>query len=442
MITTPADTVIESIRLLFVRPYAKGLVLLAMVIIAMVWANSSFYESYDHFFHTSFTIGFEGFAITEPVHIWINDGLMAVFFFSIGLEIKREFIQGELSSFKKAALPIFAALGGMVVPALLFYSINYGTEAQKAWGIPMATDIAFTLGLISLLGSLVSDKLKMFLTALATADDLGAILVIAFFLTPFIDLESLVAAAIYLGIMITANYLGVRNFWFYLTVGVLGLWIALLLSGIHATLAGVLGALTIPARRKITEKEFQKDLNQWLVEFNSSCDSPDALLTHQQEDIIEKITINGKRAGTPIQRIERKLAPVINFMILPLFALANAGVHIEGDLIKMLIHPVSLGIMVGLVVGKVMGIFLFSYVWVKTGLGQIPKNSDWNQILGLGLFAGIGFTMSLFIAELALTDKSILAKAKVAIIAASVLSSLLGFIWFRFMVKRTYYSIK
>ncbi|MGB5818701.1 MAG: Na+/H+ antiporter NhaA [Saonia sp.] len=430
MIITPADKFIESVHKLFGKPYAKGLVLLVMVLVAMIWANSDFYESYQYFFHMPFTIGFEGFALTEPVHIWINDGLMAVFFFSVGLEIKKEVLQGELSTLKKASLPVFAALGGMIVPALIFFAFNYGTEAQKAWGIPMATDIAFTLGLISLLGSAISNKLKVFLTALATADDLGAILVIALFLTPFIDLQSLIAGGIYLGIMIGANYLGIRNMWFYLIVGVLGLWIALLLSGIHATLAGVLGALTIPASRKIREGEYQEDLRKWVANFDSTCNSPDALLTHKQEEIISNIIIDSKRAGTPLQRIERKLSPIVNYLILPLFALANAGVRIEGDFLEMVLHPVSLGIIFGLVAGKVVGIAAFSYLLVKSGKGQLPDGSDWKRVIGVGLFAGIGFTMSLFIAELALDNEVLLAKAKVGIITASVIASLLGFLWF------------
>jgi len=223
----------------------------------------------------------------------------------------------------------------------------------------MATDIAFALGLISLLGSAVSNKQKVFLTALATADDIGAIVVIAFFLTPFIDMQSLVAGLIYWGIMVIANYFGVRNIWFYLIVGVLGLWIALLLSGIHATLAGVLRGLTIPANRKITEKEFQVNLHQWVGEFDNTCESPDQLLTHQQEKIIDKITMDDRRAGTPLQRVERKISPLVNFFILPLFALANAGVRIEGDFLDMLLHPISLGIILGLVADKVVGVSFF-----------------------------------------------------------------------------------
>ena len=431
MIVTPADKFIDKCHELFSRPYAKGILLMIMVMIALVWANSPWYESYEYIFSKEFMIGFEGRYLSEPLHIWINDGLMAVFFFTVGLEIKKEVMEGELSSLKKASLPVFAALGGMLVPALIFFGFNYGTEAQHAWGIPMATDIAFTLGLISLLGGLVSTELKVFLTALATADDLGGILVIAFFLTPFIDLQALFVAGIYLSIMAGANYLGVRNLWFYLIVGILGLWLALLLSGIHATLAGVLGALTIPANRKITGLEYQKDLNGWVEEFNLCCTEPTQMLTEEQEEVIAKITRDSKRASTPLQRVHHQLEPLVNYFILPLFALANAGIRIEGDFWEMLFHPVSLGVIFGLVVGKVMGISLFSWILVKTKVGQLPKNSNWSKVIGVGMMAGIGFTMSLFIAELALDDEVLLANAKLGILVASLISAVLGLLWFQ-----------
>ncbi|WP_046755994.1 Na+/H+ antiporter NhaA [Kordia jejudonensis] len=430
MKATPTDKFNNYLQNIFARPYANGLLLLVVVIIAMIWANSRFYDSYHHIFNSDFTVGIEGFSLTEPVHIWINDGLMSIFFFTIGLEIKKEFLEGELSTLKKASLPIVAAIGGMLIPAMLFLAFNYGTEAQNAWGIPMATDIAFTLGLIGLLGTAVSDKLKVFLTALATADDLGAILVIAFFLTPFIDVQSLVAGGIYLLIMATANYLGVRNMWFYIVVGVLGLWIALLLSGIHATLAGVLGALTIPANRKLKEREYQSKLKTLVREFDESCAGTDSLLTHNQENILAKIHKNTKYAGTPLQRVDFKLKPLVNYFILPLFALANAGVRIDGNYFDMVKHPISLGIIAGLVLGKVIGITGFSYLMVKTKISEMPKGSSWKSISGVGIFAGIGFTMSLFIAELAIEEEQLLNIAKVGIITASVLASLLGFAWF------------
>lgn len=425
-----ADRIIIRINTLFSASYADSVLLLIMVVVAMVWANSSFYESYKHLFHSNFTIGFEGFAITEPLHIWINDGLMAIFFFIVGLEIKKEFLEGELSSVRKASLPIVAALGGMVLPAVIFLVFNYGTSSQGAWGIPMATDIAFALGLVGLVGTAVSSELKIFLTSLATADDLGAILVIALFLTPSIDGVSLFAGGVYLFIMILANYFGVRNMWFYLIVGVLGLWIAILLSGIHATLAGVLGAFTIPANRKILESEYRDNLKIWAAEFDESCSVKDRLLSDSQRLILRDVNLSTARAGTPLQRVEYKLSPFVYYFVLPLFALANAGVRIEGNLFDMMFHPLSLGIIAGLVVGKVIGIIGLSYVMVKSGLGDKPAGATWNSIFGVGLFAGIGFTMSLFIAELAIDDEQLLGIAKVGILTASVLAALLGLIWF------------
>ncbi len=439
MILTPADRLINQITSFFRFPYVKGLLLLIMVLIAMVWANSPYHESYEHIFHLDFTIGFEGLALTKPVNIWINDGLMAVFFFLVGLEIKKEMIDGQLSTLPQAFLPVLAAIGGMVIPALIYIGFNYGTEAQTAWGIPMATDIAFAIGLLSLVGSAASPKIKVFLTALATADDLGAILVITIFLTPFIDVESLIAGGIYLGIMTMANYLGVRNSWFYTIIGIFGLWVALLLSGIHATLAGVLGAFTIPARRKTTEMEYQEKLTIWVDEFHSSTDSDSMyLLNSHQEQIITKIIVESGRASTPLQRIIYKIRPFVEFFILPLFALANAGVRIEGKYLEMVTHPVSLGIIVGLVVGKLLGITAFSYLGVKLRKSSLSDDTDWNQIIGAGLFAGIGFTMSLFIAELAIKDEATLAIAKVGILTASVLAAILGLLWFWIMKKKVF----
>lgn len=435
MVLKPADRLTLTISNWFSNPAAPGLLLLAMVIVALIWANSPWYESYFHFFEREFILGFESFNLTKPVHIWINDGLMAIFFFTVGLEIKREVIEGQLSNFRKASLPVVAALGGMIVPAVLFYMINSGTEASNAWGIPMATDIAFTLGIIALLGSKVSSNLKVFLTALATVDDIGAILVIALFLTPSIDFVSLIAGLVYLVVMALANYMGVRNMWFYIVVGVLGLWIALLLSGIHATLAGVLAALTIPANRKITEKEYKENLKKWVSDFEDECSDDFSLLNEKQTHIIADIVKESNRAGTPLQKIEHRLNPIVSFIVIPIFALANAGVRIGDDFLSMLLHPVSIGIVVGLVVGKLMGITLFSKAIVSSGVATLPEKTNWSGITGVGMVAGIGFTMSLFIAELALKGSPLLQNAKIGILSASFISAIIGVLWFIFISK-------
>ncbi|WP_299246348.1 Na+/H+ antiporter NhaA [uncultured Aquimarina sp.] len=425
------DILIERVSKKFAGSVTKGVLLLCMVILAMLWANAPFGESYFHFFEMEFSIGFRGFALTKPLHIWINDGLMSIFFFTVGLEIKREVMAGELSEFRKAILPLFAAIGGMVVPAFIFYIFNHDSEASRAWGIPMATDIAFTLGIVALAGKALSSNGKVFLTALATVDDIGAILVIAFFLTPQIDFQSLLAGLIYFGIMGLANLIGIRNMWFYAIIGILGLWIALLLSGIHATLAGVLGALTIPAKRKVTELEYKIHLKTWIEDFEDSCTNDDSLLTPKQEKILQKIVIESKRAGTPLQRIEHLLKPIVNFIVLPLFALANSGVKISNEFFQMLFHPISIGIILGLVLGKFLGISIFSKSLIKTGISKLPVNTNWKDIYGIGMMAGIGFTMSLFIAELALEDERLLDIAKIGILCASAISSVLGLLWFK-----------
>ncbi|WGK63907.1 Na+/H+ antiporter NhaA [Croceiramulus getboli] len=441
MRSTPADRFINRVGALVGDSKSQGVLLTIMVLIALVWANSPYADAYFHLLEQDFTIGLEDYALTESLHKWINDGLMALFFFLVGLEIKREFISGELSTWRKAAVPVIAALGGMVVPIVFFLLFNYGTEASAAWGIPMATDIAFTLSLVAILGTLVHNNLKVFLTALATVDDIGAILVIAFFLTPQVDLGALIAGFIYLGIMTGANLLGVRNMWFYIIVGVLGLWVALLLSGIHATLAGVLGALTIPARRKVTEREYQEKLRQWTRDFDNESTNEYALLTENQDQIIQQVVLASKRASTPLQRVERKLSPLVSYFIIPLFAFANAGVRIEGDFLSMLFHPLSLGIVVGLLAGKLIGVFAFSKVAVWAQLGRLPEQTSWSGIAGAGMMAGIGFTMSLFIAELALDDERLLQIAKIGILAASFLAIVLGALWFVFRNRNVEVSV-
>ncbi len=427
---TPADNIVNQFQKIGQKPYTQGLLLIIVVIVALVWANSSFYKSYFDLWHQPFTVGFSNFNLTEPLHIWINDGLMAVFFFYIGLEIKKEVIEGELSSIRKASLPVFAAIGGMLLPAVIFLMFNNGTSASNAWGIPMATDIAFALGIISLLKGVVSSTTKVFLTAVATVDDLGAILVIALFLTPSVDLQSLIASGVYFGIMLLGNKLGVRSMWFYLIIGVLGLWIALFLSGIHATLAGVLGAFAIPANQKITEREYQTNLNRLVLEFNNTCRNPTALVGKAQREIIQKIKLSSRRVSTPLMRVTRQIAPLVHYLILPLFAFCNSGVRLEGDLSEVILSPLGLGIILGLVVGKSVGIVSFTYFTSKISGARSSSRTIWSNFIGVGFFGGIGFTMSLFIAELALQNEVALGQAKISILVASVLSASIGIGWF------------
>lgn len=409
-----------------------GILLIVATIAAMFWANSSFYDSYHYIWH-DYQVGFVWGKINmvASLHHWINDGLMALFFFVVGLEIKREVMGGELSSIKKASLPIAAAVGGMLLPALFYAvaAINY-PEYINGWGIPMATDIAFALGLLALLGDRVPLNLKIFLTALAIADDLGAVLVIAVFYTESIDYNELLYAGICLVILITANFAGVRRTLFYAILGFAGVWIAFVYSGVHATIAGVLIALTIPARTKINEESYIDKLTLYLNKFKKEeTDTKSTLLTKNQVHLIAEIQDLNEKAITPLQRLEHTLHPVTAYFILPVFALSNAGVHIDGEIMDMLIHPISIGIICGLVLGKFIGISLLSKLVVKFKLASLPEGVSWHQIYGVAFLAGIGFTMSMFISDLAFKEESFKQIAKVGIMAASAISAIIGILW-------------
>ena len=405
-----------------------GFLLIVATIIALVWANSGYYGIYHHIFHEiNAGFSFGNFELKFSLQHWINDGLMAIFFFMVGLEIKREVIAGELSTLKKASLPIAAAIGGMLFPALIYVIFNAGNPQQiSGWGIPMATDIAFALGILSLLGNKVNINLKIFLTAVAIADDLGAILVIALFYTDTINLRELVNAGIFLLILLGANKLGVRRTAFYAIVGFLGVWLSFMFSGIHATIAGVLIALTIPVRTKVTENQYVDEVVLLVGQFEKAKPNNKALLTQEQSHLVSKISRLTDNAQTPLQKLEHTLHPLIVYFILPLFALANAGVHIEGNIINMLFHPVALGIMTGLILGKFIGISLFTRLMVKFKLAALPEGVTWKHISGVGLLAGIGFTMSIFISGLAFADEAMVQVAKISIFAASLISAIVG----------------
>ena len=417
-----------------------GVLLIIATIIALIWANSAFFDSYHYIWH-EYKVGFVwgNIDMVASLHHWINDGLMALFFFVVGLEIKREVMGGELSSLKKASLPIAAAIGGMILPAT-FYAIaviNY-PEYINGWGIPMATDIAFALGLLAMLGNRVPLNLKIFLTALAIADDLGAVLVIAIFYTESIDYNELLYAGICLVILIAANFSGIRRTIFYAIIGFAGVWIAFIYSGVHATIAGVLIALTIPARTKIGEAAYIDKLTNYLNKFKlEKPDDKSTLLTKEQVHVISEIQDLNKEAHTPLQKLEHSLHPVTAYFILPVFALSNAGVHIDGKVIDMLVHPISIGIICGLILGKFIGISLFSRLVVKFKFATLPEGVTWNQIYGVAFLAGIGFTMSMFISDLAFKDESFKQIAKVGIMAASLLSAVIGMIWLSFASKKS-----
>jgi Na+:H+ antiporter, NhaA family len=353
---------------------------------------------------------------------------MSVFFFVVGLELKREIVGGELSSVKKAILPIGAAIGGMLIPAILYIYFNYNTSAVSGWGIPMATDIAFALGVLLLLGKRVPLSIKLFLTALAIADDLGAVLVIAFFYTSDISFFNLSVGVGFMVILILANYLGVRSTLFYAITGIIGVWLAFLMSGVHATIAGVLAAFTIPASTKIDEIGFVRTLRNYTILFKNSPPNQTHLVTPNQLDIIQAIKKECDNAETPLQELEYNMHPLVSYIVVPVFALSNGGIELSAEILSSITHPVTIGVALGLLLGKFLGVFGFSYILVKFNFAELPQGTNWGHISGVALLAGIGFTMSLFISELAFTDPQMILQAKLGILIASVTAAILGFL--------------
>lgn len=423
---------LHPVRNLLQYQSTAAVIIFICVVIAMLWANSHWSESYFALWETIFSISIGSFSISESFHTWINDGLMAVFFFSVGLEIKRELLGGELSSFKKAMLPIGAAVGGMLFPALIYLSLNFGTDAQQGWGIPMATDIAFALGILSLLGDRIPVSVKIFLTALAIVDDLGAVLVIAFFYTSNIFLDDLMWGFLFLAVLLIANWVGVRKQMFYLIVSTLGLWLAFFFSGVHPTIAGVLAAFAIPGRVNMNEKLFLYNIQILTRLFKRANRNDNTFVTHNQLEILESIKEVSSDAETPLQKVEYAVSGFVSYFVLPLFALANAGVELHGDALAIFLNPVSMGIGLGLIVGKFVGIIGVSKLMVLLGFAELPDKSTWMHIYGVAFIAGVGFTMSLFITELAFIDETILYLSKISILITSVLAGGIGYIILRY----------
>ncbi|MDO4225047.1 MAG: Na+/H+ antiporter NhaA [Bergeyella zoohelcum] len=370
----------------FHNSQSSGVLLIVCVIISLLIANSSFGSTYQGFL--------DSYIGAYSVSVWVNDGLMAIFFLLVGLEIKREIVEGELSSFKNASLPIFAAVGGMLVPAVIYFIFNYGNaDYGKGWGIPMATDIAFSLAIISMLGKRVPASLKIFLAALAIVDDLGAIVVIALFYTEQIHWLYLLLSAGIMAILVALNYFKVTKHIFYLVPGVF-LWYFMHHSGIHATIAGVLLAFTIPTNVSVTEI-------------------------------------------SPLEKLEQKLHLPVNFLIMPIFALANTNITFKEGMVDGLFSPLGYGIIGGLFLGKVLGISLFSFTAIKLKISKLPDQSSWNHLIGAGFLAGIGFTMSIFIALLSFKGHiEIQEEAKFAILIASIISGVVGFSFLKMISKR------
>ncbi len=426
------DRVLQPFQRFFRTESAGGIVLLACTALALAWANSPWADSYHHLWETPFTIGTPDLGLTLSLHHWINDGLMAVFFFLVGLEIKREMLVGELASPRSAALPIAAAIGGMIVPAAFYAALNVGGPGAAGWGIPMATDIAFALGVVALLGSRVPLGLKVFLAALAIVDDIGAVLVIAFFYTAGLSWYALAIGGALLVALVLCNIAGVRHVAIYALLGV-ALWAAFLASGIHATVAGVLLAMTIPSRTRINEDEFLARGRSILIDFERASGPETTVLTNAaQQDAVHEMEFACDQVQTPLLRLEHGLHGIVAFGIMPLFALANAGVHFGADLLAGIVWPVTAGTVLGLVLGKPIGITLFAWAATRMGFAALPSGASWRAVVGISFVAGIGFTMSIFIASLAFPESAaLLDSAKVGILAASLVAGLAGWVLLR-----------
>ncbi len=407
---------------------SSGIVLFVAAVVALVWANSPWYHAYHDLLETHIVIGFGSWALDETVHHWIDDGLMAVFFFVVGLEIKRAVVVGELSSVRKAALPIFAALGGMIVPALIYVSFNSSGDEFRGWGVPMATDIAFSLGVLSLLRTRAPLPLKIFLAAFAIIDDIGAVIVIAVFYTGDIAWGNLGIGAIFLVALLVVSRLGIRHPLVYAVLGV-AVWLAFLYSGVHATVAGVLVAATIPIRVRVDAPGFLARSRDLLLVFERSGEyGHQDQTSSEQRAILKELEDTAQELQSPLQRFENALHPWVAFVVMPLFALSNAGVKLEGDFFEALTHPVTLGIVLGLVIGKQVGVTLFSWVAVRFGFAALPYGVTWLQFYGVALLGGIGFTMSLFITNLAFTSDLLTTEAKIGILLGSAISGIIGYL--------------
>ncbi len=413
------------------RQTTSGLLLMAMAVLALILANGPFAETYNEVLRIYVGIGFGDWSLKMSLHHWINDGLMVFFFFVIGLELKREFLVGELANRRKAVLPIVAAIGGMVVPALFYIALNPQGDAAAGWGIPMATDIAFATGVMVLLGARVPKALVTFLIALAIVDDLGAVMVIAVFYTETIALLPLFMAALLVSALVGLNRGGVRNPVPYFIISVL-LWYALLSSGVHATLAGVIGAMTVPAYPKYNPSKFSAHVRSLMDRFDASNQPGRSVMTN----IALRSEVQALRNGVigveaPLQRLEHFWHMPVAFVVIPIFALANAGIPIDvGALGQTLSNPVMMGVSVGLIFGKFIGITGASWLAIRFGVAVLPSATRFTQIAGASLLAGIGFTMSIFVAQLAFAGQDeMLLMAKTGILAASLLAGVSGFVW-------------
>jgi Na+:H+ antiporter, NhaA family len=394
--------------------------LLVAAVIALVWANSPWSASYYHIWHVEVRLS----GLSLPIHAWINDAMMALFFFLVGMEVKQEIVNGELADMRRAAFPVAAGVGGMIVPALVFASLNHGRPGAHGWGVPMATDIAFSLGVLAVVKGIPAE-LKVFLLSLAIADDIGAIAVIAFFYTDTLHLDQLFIGALLLALILLCRRLGVDRQIVYVVLG-FAFWLAVLRSGLHATIAGMILGMLVPVRSRVSLDTFGEVCGETLEEFRKAFASGDKARANRQLGAMEYLLANTE---SPADRVTRKLHDWIAFIILPLFALSNAGVTFSLSTWGSLLHSrIAWGVLLGLLVGKPLGVFLACWIAVKLKIAQLPQNVNWNYIVGVGALAGIGFTVSLFISALAFDDPGMLDAAKTAVLCGSLLAGVAGYL--------------
>lgn len=405
---------------------AGSIVLLVCTVVALVWANSPWAATYEHLIHQKVGVSWGKASFELSLQHWVNDALMAVFFFVVGLEIKREVVLGHLSSVRQSVLPVAAALGGMLVPALLYSAFTFGTDSIRGWGVPMATDIAFALGLLAVFGKRVPLGLKVFLAALAIADDMGAVLVIAVFYTERIRFGALLAAGVLLAVLLVVDRARKRRFGLT-ALFVVGVWVAVFASGVHATVAGILLALLVPVRSRIDPRRFIERTERDLAVLKEGELTPESMISNaRQFSAFSDLARAASDARPTGLRFEKNLHAAQAFFILPLFAFFNAGVSLGGKAMETLGSPISLGIIVGLVLGKQIGVTLFSWLAVKLAGAGLPEGVTWGQLYGAACLAGVGFTMSLFISDLAFVSSETIEAAKIGILAASSIAGVSG----------------
>lgn len=407
-----------------------GLVLLIATVVALIWANSPWYDQYHRILQTHLSLDLALLEIDLSLHHWINDGLMAIFFFVVGLEIKRELFFGHFSSPRRAALPAIAALGGMVVPAAIYLVFNLGGQGVRGWGIPMATDIAFALGILALLGRRLPMELRIFLLGLAVVDDLGAIIVIAVAYTESISFPYLGIVAVLIVVTVVVNRIGFSHAAVTAVLGFL-IWVAMLKSGVHATIAGVIFGLLTSSHSHYSRERFADESEALIAEYRHALDVGD---TERSEAILGELEALAEGTESPMERLERLTHPWASYVILPVFALANAGIHFSGiDLGGVLSSGVTVGMVAGLLIGKVVGITLFPWAASLFGLIELPRYVTWAHVVGAGFLGGIGFTVAIFISGLAFSDPQLVLNAQIGIMCASALAGLLGYSILRFV---------